>query len=161
PAYGRTGTSVDELINFTPELRAEAEKVAARYKMGAPFSPAVVGTPEGERGDRRARLFRRPDVSKLEDPLATLVAGCCQGGTGWPGGSYDPETHMLYTFTWANVTSLGLVPPAPGQSEMNYVSGVARPAGAAGGPRGPAGEGFRGLTVEGLPLFKPPYGSIV
>src|SRR5579863_6772784 len=142
PAYGRTGTSVDELINFTPELRAQAEKIAARYKMGPLFTP--------------------PSVSKAEGPLGTLVFGCCQGGTGWPGGSYDPETHLLYTFTWANVTSLGLVPPAPGASDMNYVSGVARPAAAAGGPRDPAGEGFpRGLTVEGLPLFKPPYGSIV
>jgi quinoprotein glucose dehydrogenase len=142
PAYGRTGTSVDELIDFTPELRAEAVKVASRYKMGPIFTP--------------------PTVSKVDGPLGTLVFGCCQGGTGWPGGSYDPETHMLYTFTWANVTSLGLVPPAPGQSDMNYVSGVARPAAAAGGPRDPAGEGFpRGLTVEGLPLFKPPYGSIV
>ena len=142
PAYGRTGTSVDELIDFTPELRAEAIKVASKYKMGPIFTP--------------------PSVSKAEGPLGTLVFGCCQGGTGWPGGSYDPETHMLYTFTWANVTSLGLVPPAPGASDMNYVSGVARPAAAAGGPRDPAGEGFpRGLTVEGLPLFKPPYGSIV
>ena len=142
PAYGRTGTSVDELIDFTPELRAEAIKVASRYKMGPIFTP--------------------PTVSKAEGPLGTLVFGCCQGGTGWPGGSYDPETHMLYTFTWANVTSLGLVPPAPGASDMNYVSGVARPAATAGGPRDPAGEGFpRGLTVEGLPLFKPPYGSIV
>ena len=142
PAYGRTGTSVDELIDFTPELRAAAIKVASRYKMGPIFTP--------------------PTVSKADGPLGTLVFGCCQGGTGWPGGSYDPETHMLYTFTWANVTSLGLVPPAPGASDMSYVSGVARPAAAAGGPRDPAGEGFpRGLTVEGLPLFKPPYGSIV
>ena len=142
PAYGRTGTSVDELIDFTPALRAEAIKVASRYKMGPIFTPPV--------------------VSKADGPLGTLVAGCCQGGTGWPGGSYDPETHLLYTFTWSNVTSLGLVPPAPGQSDMNYVSGVARPAAAAGGPHDPAGEGFpRGLTVEGLPLFKPPYGSIV
>ena len=142
PAYGRTGTSVDELIDFTPALRAEAIKVASRYKMGPIFTPPV--------------------VSKADGPLGTLVAGCCQGGTGWPGGSYDPETHLLYTFTWSNVTSLGLVPPAPGQSDMNYVSGVARPAATAGGPHDPAGEGFpRGLTVEGLPLFKPPYGSIV
>ena len=143
PAYGRTGTSVDELIDFTPELRAEAIKVASRYKMGPIFTPPV--------------------VSKAEGPLGTLVFGCCQGGTGWPGGSYDPETHMLYTFTWANVTSLGLVPPSPGQSDMNYIAGVARPAGAGAGgaPRDAGGEGApRGLTVEGLPLFRPPYGSI-
>lgn len=142
PAYGRIGTSVDELIDFTPELRAEAIKVASRYKMGPIFTPPV--------------------VSKLDGPLGTLVFGCCQGGTGWPGGSYDPQTHLLYTFTWANVTSLGLVPPDAGGSDMNFISGVARAPGDA--PRRPGGfgeGGGGGLTVQGLPLFKPPYGSIV
>ena len=141
PAYGRTGTSVDELIDFTPELRAEAIQVASRYKMGPLFTPPV--------------------VSKAGGPLGTLVAGCCQGGTGWPGGSYDPQTHLLYTFTWSNVSTLGLVPSDPKKSDMNYVSGIARPI----ADEARAGEGAdartAGLTVQGLPLFKPPYGSIV
>jgi glucose dehydrogenase len=142
PAYGRTGTSVDELINFTPELRAEAEKVAARYKMGPLFTPPV--------------------VSKLEGPLATLVAGCCQGGTGWPGGSYDPETHMLYAPTWEAVNPLGLQPPDRGRSDMNFITGIARPpAPPAGAARDASGEAPPPpLTVQGLPLFKPPYGTI-
>ncbi len=145
PAYGRTGTSIDELIDFTPELRAEAIKVASRYKMGPLFTPPV--------------------VSKVEGPLGTLVAGCCQGGTGWPGGSYDPQTHFLYTFTWANVSPLGLLPADKSRSDMNYITGVARAAtseaeGNRGGNRGGEGGG-PGLTVQGLPLFKPPYGSIV
>ncbi len=141
PAYGRTDTSIDELIDFTPELRAEAIKVASRYKLGPIFTPPV--------------------VSKLEGPLGTLVAGCCQGGTGWPGGSYDPQTHMLYAFTWGAVSPLGLVPPDPSRSDMNYISGVARPASAGPAAGGGGGEGGGpGLTVQGLPLFKPPYGSI-
>ncbi len=143
PAYGRTGTSIDELIDFTPELRAEAIKVASRYKLGPLFTPPV--------------------VSKVEGPLATLVAGCCQGGTGWPGGSYDPQTHMLYTFTWANVSPLGMLPADRGRSDMNYISGIARPANASAGGRGGEGGGEGGggaPTVQGLPLFKPPYGSI-
>ena len=135
PAYGRTGTSVDELIDFTPELRTEAIKVASRYKMGPIFTPPV--------------------VSKVDGPLGTLVFGCCQGGTGWPGGSYDPQTHMLYVFTWGNVGSLGLLPPTENRSDMNYIAGVARPEGA------PAVRGAGALAVQGLPLFKPPYGSIV
>jgi quinoprotein glucose dehydrogenase len=142
PAYGRTATSVDELIDFTAELRAEAEKLTARYKMGPLFTPPV--------------------VSKLEGPLATLVAGCCQGGTGWPGGSYDPETHMLYAPTWGAVNPLGLQPPDRGRSDMNYISGIARPpAPPAGAARDASGEAPPPpLTVQGLPLFKPPYGSI-
>jgi quinoprotein glucose dehydrogenase len=143
PAYGRTDTSIDDLIDFTPELRAEAIRVASRYKLGPLFTPPVVSKPDG--------------------PLATLVAGCCQGGTGWPGGSYDPRTHLLYTFTWAEVGLLGLVPADPKRSDMNYIQGIARPpAAAAGGANAAAGEGGAGApNVQGLPLFKPPYGSIV
>ncbi|PWU00978.1 MAG: quinoprotein glucose dehydrogenase, partial [Terriglobia bacterium] len=144
PAYGRTDTSIDELIDFTPDLRAEAIKVASRYKLGPIFTPPV--------------------VSRAEGPLATLVAGCCQGGTGWPGGSYDPQTHMLYAFTWANVSPLGLLPGDRNRTDMSYISGIARPAtpAAAGGRGGAEGGegGGPGLTVQGLPLFKPPYGSI-
>src|ERR1700676_4535870 len=59
PPYGRTDTSIDELIDFTPELRAEAVKLASRYKLGPFFTPPV--------------------VSKVEGPLGTLVFGCCLG----------------------------------------------------------------------------------
>jgi len=136
PAYGRNGTSVDELINFTPELRAEAIKVAAQYKMGPLFTPPV--------------------VSKAEGPLATLVAGCCQGGTNWPGGSYDPETHMVYAFTWGNVNALGLL---PAKTDFGYTQGIARPMAQPTANAGGEGPGIA-LSVQGLPLFKPPYGSI-
>ena len=142
PAYGRNGTSVDELIDFTPELRAEAEKVAARYKLGPLFTPPV--------------------VSKLEGPLATLVAGCCQGGTGWPGGSYDPATRLLYVATWGNVGPLGMQPPDAGKSDMNYINRIARPPAQAARAGDASGEApAPPITVQGLPLFKPPYEEIV
>jgi quinoprotein glucose dehydrogenase len=144
-AFGRNGTSVDELINFTPALREEAIKIASKYKLGPLFTPPV--------------------VSKVEGPLATLTAGCCQGGTNWPGGSYDPQTHMLYAFTWGEVNQLGLLPADPSRSDMNYIQGIARAAespAAAAAPAAPAGGegGANSLFVQGLPLFKPPYGSI-
>ena len=138
PAYGRNGTSIDELIDFTPELRAEAIKIAAKYKLGPLFTPPV--------------------VSKAEGPLATLVAGCCQGGTNWPGGSYDPQTHMLYAFTWGEVNPLGLLPADPSRSDFKFIQGIARPTAPAAAP-GTEG-GANSLFIEGLPLFKPPYGSI-
>jgi len=144
PAYGRNGTSIDELIDFTPELRAEAMKVASRYKLGPLFTP--------------------PSLSKVDGPLATLVAGCCQGGTNWPGGSYDPETHILYVFTQGAVSPLGLIPAESGQSDMNFIQGIARanpvPAATGGAEGGEGGGGGGALQVQGLPLFKPPYGLI-
>ena len=153
PAYDRQGSSVDDLIDFTPELRAEALKVASRYKMGPVFTPPV--------------------VSKIEGPLGTLVMAAANGGTNWPGGSYDPETHILYVFSQSNMGSLGLLPGSPNVSgDFAYVQGIAtsgiRSSGGAGSDAGadraPAAAAAEstgpGLTVQGLPLVKPPYGRI-
>lgn len=141
PAYGRNGFSVDDLIDFTPELKAEGMAIISKYKIGPLFTPPVVSKPGG--------------------PLGTLDIGCCQGGTNWPGGSYDPQTHILYVYGKTEMTSLGLVPPRPGKSDMNFIRGTARydiaqPPPPDGAPAPATGA----LTVQGLPLFKPPYGAI-
>jgi quinoprotein glucose dehydrogenase len=150
PAFERQGVSVDDLIDFTPELRAEALKVAANYKMGPIFTPPV--------------------VSRWPGPRGTLMSPQATGGTNWPGGSFDPETGMFYVFTNSSVTSLGLVND-PKRSDMDLISGVApdpnapppvaAAPGAAAAPAGGGGEGGgAGVTVQGLPLLKPPYGRI-
>jgi quinoprotein glucose dehydrogenase len=153
PAYDRHGVSADDLIDFTPELRAQAVQLVSKYKLGPIFTPPV--------------------VSKLDGPLATLTLATAGGGTNWPGGSYDPETHILYVFSQSTITPLGLVPsPDPKLSDMQFIQGNAasgaRRTGGAGsaagvGRSGPAGEGGGGgpaLNVQGLPLVKPPYGRI-
>jgi quinoprotein glucose dehydrogenase len=154
PPFDRQGVSIDDLIDFTPELRAEAVKLVSRYKLGPLFTPPV--------------------VSKWEGPLATLMLPSNTGGANWQGGSLDPETKMLYVFSNTNISALGLVNDAE-RSDMNFISGRARdpnakpapaPAPApAGGGRGGAGGGGGGggpaaLNVQGLPLVKPPYGRI-
>ena len=155
PAYSRNGVSIDELIDFTPELREQAEKIVSRYHIGPVFTPPV--------------------VSKTEGPLATLTLGTADGGTNWPGGSYDPETHILYAYACnACLEPIGLVPPPKELSDMNYVYGTAgkkpRMINAAGtdssadAPK-PAGKAasadeWNALTIDGLPLIKPPYGTI-
>jgi quinoprotein glucose dehydrogenase len=143
PAYDRQGSSVDDLIDFTPELRAQAVQLASRYKMGPIFTPPV--------------------ASKWEGPLGILSMAVGGGGTEWPGGSYDPETHIAYIPSQRVMTSIGLIPPE-GRSDMNYISGTARNpnppvAGPAVGGAAPA-EGAPTLSVQGLPLAKPPYASI-
>src|SRR5262244_503234 len=47
PGYDRQGTSIDDLIDFTPELRAEAVKLVSRYKIGPLFTPPVVSVRDG------------------------------------------------------------------------------------------------------------------
>ena len=159
PAYDRQGVSIDDLIDFTPELRAEAVKQVAKYKIGPIFTP--------------------PTVSKIDGPLGTLVLPSATGGTNWPGGSYDPDTHTIYIYSQTNVSALGLLPPPDVKvSDMNFVqgsatSGVRNTGGSGAGagadsapapappPAAAGGEGGgAGITVRGLPLIKPPYGRI-
>ena len=150
PAYNKQGAVIDDLIDFTPELRAEAVKLASRYHMGPVFTPPV--------------------VSKAEGPLGTLAMATANGGTVWQGGSYDPETHIAYLYSRRVIGSLGLVPPpSPSVSDMNYVQGSAiagvRSTGGAGADgaapsAAPVEDNTRVLAVQGLPLAKPPYGQI-
>ena len=136
PAYDRQGVAIDDLIDYTPELRAEAVKLVSRFKIGPIFTPPV--------------------VSKFDGPLGTLMLPAATGGANWQGGSFDPETGVFYIFTNTEVTPLGLVPGAERPSEpsdMAYVRGQAK------NPADPKAADIP-VTVQGLPLIKPPYGRI-
>jgi quinoprotein glucose dehydrogenase len=136
PAFERQGVTIDDLIDYTPELRAQAVKLVSQFKIGPIFTPPV--------------------VSKWPGPLATLMLPDVTGGANWPGGSYDPETGTFYIFTNTNIAAVGLIPGSDRPqkpSDMNYVRGqVVDPA----NPKAPALP----TTVQGLPLVKPPYGRI-
>jgi quinoprotein glucose dehydrogenase len=135
-AYAKNGISTDDLVDFTPELHAQAVSIVSRFKVGPIFTP--------------------PIVSKAEGPLGTLARGPTNGGSNWPGGSYDPETHMVYVASSnAAPVVLALVQPTKERSDMNWIAGIASAPGAAGGGRGGAA-----LSIQGLPIFKPPYGTI-
>ena len=149
PAYDRQGFVLEDLIDFTPELRAEAEQIVSKYKLGPIFTPPV--------------------VSRIEGPLATLAMATAGGGTNWPGGSFDPETKTLYVSSNKSLSQLGLVPPRPEtKNDLPYVqgnaaSGARTTGGSGSGTAAPAAEGGGGggaLTVRGLPIMKPPYGQI-
>jgi quinoprotein glucose dehydrogenase len=153
PAFDNQGVGIESLIDFTPELRAEALKLVSKYRIGPVFTP--------------------PSLSKEEGPLATISSPGSTGGANWPGGSYDPDTHKLYVYSQTAIALLGMVPtPGPQFSDMEYVQGTAgkdpRPSTAMGAPPAPrapgaaaeGGEGGATLTVRGLPLLKPPYGRI-
>jgi len=160
PAYARNGVTPDVLIDFTPAMKDQALTLVSKYKLGPVYTP--------------------PSASALNGPLATLTLGTASGGTNWQGGSYDPETHTVYASACnACLTPIGLIAPDKEVSDMNYILGtagqpvqirtgpgegagadvpvrapVARPAGAA--PVTPIAP----LSVQGLSLIKPPYGTI-
>ena len=197
PPYVRNVLRVpDDLIDFTPALRAEALEVLKRYRVGnSPFTPPMVG-----------------NVNSI---LGAIGAGTA---TNWPGSGGDPELRVVYAQGAHSVSSRSVVEPPPGFSDIRYVSGIAGnqfrmvtgpgdccaadgtgspfapspltptpeaaaaaargrgrgaepPAPAAGGAAAPAaggaaapapaaGGGGGGLNVQGLPIMKPPYGTI-
>ena len=145
PGYDRQGVTLDDLIDFTPELRAEAVEHAAFFKLGPIFTPPV--------------------VSQLDGPIGTLMAPPQGGGTNWPGGSYDPETRILYVSSNSSLGLLSIVPPYPGQSDMDYIQGNAvagpRTSGGAGSSAGGGRTEFEvpprpRLTAEAAPA-RPPH----
>jgi quinoprotein glucose dehydrogenase len=133
PAYDLQGFSIDDLINFTPQLRAEAEQIVSKYHLGPVYTPAVLSTAGG--------------------PYGTLALATAGGGTNWPGGSYDPETHIAYLPSQREVWDIGLVPGDPKRTDMKYMSGSVS-------HNHDETEFGIGFTIQGLPVDKPPYGSI-
>ena len=169
PAYSRQNLTIDELIDFTPELRAKAR--ADLVEVRAREAVRSAGAQQAGRTDTRSLTF------------ATAL-----GGTNWPGGSYDPETHTVYRIgqpaggrsrsaaghrssgfrrrrTLAATLLAGLRDVQGHSGDGPRLNGGA-PAGipvAPGNPSPPPGMGagfLRLPTVDGLPINKPPYGVI-
>jgi quinoprotein glucose dehydrogenase len=155
PAYSRNGVLEEDIVDFTPQIHEQAKAIAAKYHWGPVYTP--------------------PIESKIDGPLGTLTVGTASGGTNWPGGSYDPETHIAYLYACnACAEPIGLVRAPKEISDMNYIAGTAGeevkilrgPGENAGADapmpskKGPAKSGYVPLNVDGLPLLKPPYGTI-
>jgi len=47
PAYSRNGVIESDLVDFTPEIKAQALEVAKRYRLGPVYLPPLVSKPEG------------------------------------------------------------------------------------------------------------------
>ncbi len=124
PPFEQQGIQEQDLIDLSPAVKAEALKVAAQYKLGPLFTPPIV---KGE-GGKQAMVF-------------------VPNGANWPGGSFDPETGIMYVFSNTLTRAISLARDEK-RSDMDYVN-------TAGG-----GDTGGGLTVEGLPLVKPPWGRI-
>lgn len=69
--FDRQGVTLDDLVDFTPELRAQALSILAKYNHGPLFTPP-----------------------SLDKPTITMPG--VAGGASWAGGAFDPETGILY-----------------------------------------------------------------
>ena len=102
PPYDRQGVDPDSLIDFTPELRAEAEQILTQLRHGPLYTPPSLAVEGGTQG--------------------TLMVPGSLGGANWPGGSLDPETGYLYVQSATAPTVITLVQDADA-SEMDYIQG--------------------------------------
>ncbi len=152
PQYARNGVAESDLIDFTPALHAKALELIKDYKIGPLYTPPV--------------------LSQSPRPLGVLNMSA-NGGTNWPGGSFDPETHVAYLYACNScIESIGLVPGPKAMTDIHYVVGVAGeapmmikgPGESVGAdspppPKHPGPSGYRSLDVDGMPLVKPPYST--
>lgn len=104
--YEMQGLSEDDIIDYTPELRAEAMEILRQYRMGPIFNPpSVRGAADGT--------------------LASIHCPGANGGTNIPGGAnIDPETGILYVVSTKGCSAPQLVPgtSVDPDSNMNFVT---------------------------------------
>ena len=110
PPFDRQGVSVDDLIDFTPELHAEAVAIAKQYVIGPLYTPGSLKSdaPGGTKG--------------------TLMLPSWLGGANWDGAAFDPETGILYVPSMTGVVVHALIKGGPGFQVSVYDR---RPAGCA------------------------------
>ncbi len=135
-AYDQQGMAIEDLIDFTPELRAAAIEALKDYAIGPLFNPP---------------LHTDNDIGKRG---AIWVPGDV-GGVNITGPAVaDPTTGIVY------ITSL------KGGSSRLMASGELKDASARKAPTGTTIVDFAtsrsggGRSVQGLPIFKPPYSRI-
>ncbi|MEX0964338.1 MAG: hypothetical protein WDZ52_09920 [Pseudohongiellaceae bacterium] len=109
------------------------------------FTPEIAKRAAAIAADYRfSELYTPPSL--YQDPkdgtLGTLHLPSSTGGSNWEGAPYDPETGIIYISSRTATSVLTLV-NEPQASSMRYIQG-----------------GGRTPSVEGIPLVKPPYGSI-
>ena len=113
PPFDRQGVSIDSLIDFTPELRAEAVEILEEFTYGPLFEPITAESEDGKRG--------------------TILMPGAIGGANWHGAAVDPETGWLYIPSRTQPSVVLLAPPEPGTSDFRYRRTRS------GGLRGPQG----------------------
>lgn len=103
--FDRQGLTTDDLIDFTPALRAEALAIAKRYVLGPLFTPPSIA------GDSAGAT------------KGTLQLPGEIGGAQYTGAAFDRETGLLYISSISATFAADLVPGDPATG-LRYVRGV-------------------------------------
>jgi quinoprotein glucose dehydrogenase len=96
------GYEENDLIDFTPELRAEAKKIASEYTKGPIYTTPTEVTPTNK---------------------GTWIYPGTGGGPNWNGAAFDPDTHILYTPVRLKPQYAGIRKGDPKTTNMDYYGG--------------------------------------
>ncbi len=130
------GVTIDDLVDFTPEIRQMAIEVVKPFRLGPLFTP----TSRPVEGGWQGTLMRPPDG----------------GAATWAGAAVDPETGVLYVPSRNNAVVITLYEPDTALgATVAYTHGAPEADRLAGRGLGPSRSGA--LMPRGLPLLKPPY----
>ena len=112
PAYARNYLKVpDDLIDFTPELRAQALEQSEALQ------------------DRAVDVHAAGRSATSNGLLGAIDIGNAGGGTNWPGGALrSRDAHRLRAGGQHRRRARSLVAPPPGFSDIRYVAGIGGPA---------------------------------
>lgn len=100
-AFDRQGITVDDLIDFTPALRAKAIELVKPYRLGKLFTPASLSlAADGTRG--------------------TLIIPGSLGGANWEHGAFDPENGIVFVGSHTDPAMISLVHDAK-RSDMDFI----------------------------------------
>ena len=97
------GSSIDELVDFTPELREMAVEAVQNHRLGGLFSPPMLSVEGGLQG-----TIQRPALA---------------GGANWMGSAVDPESGILYVPSENAYSILKYVTPEDEGADLNYTQG--------------------------------------
>jgi quinoprotein glucose dehydrogenase len=127
------GVTLDDLADFTPEIRAMAVKAVEGFRLGPLFTPLDRPVEGGTRG--------------------TIMRPPTDGTAGWAGAAVDPETGMLYIPSRNRPALVRLYAPDPALgATVDYTHGAPEEQMLAG-----AGGQTAPQMPQGLPLVKQPY----
>lgn len=96
PGFDLQGYDENNLIDFTPELRAMAVEALKNYTVGPMYTPPSLAT---------------------DSNVGTITFPGYGGGANWQSGAADPETGFVYVGSSTNPTVIGLKPNLPARPE--------------------------------------------
>ena len=96
--FDRQGITRDDLIDWTPELRAEALDIVEDYDLVPLYTP--------------------PRIEGAGKPTIQLPSD--GGGANWTGAAVDPEAGVLYVISHTRPASVSLSRPDPNRSNLRF-----------------------------------------